>query len=108
MTKSALGLAREALSVDQGAMPPYSHRNCPKKFTQPQLLAVLAVREMVHVDFRRTEQLLKDWSDLRKVLALREVPHYSTLCRAHERLLKKGLSSARLTGSLSKPEGRES
>lgn len=103
MTKSALALAAEALSVAQNALPQYSHRNSPRKFTQPQLFAILAVREVFHLDFRRMEQLLKDWSDLRDMLALQAVPHYSTLCRAHERLLKKGLSTACLTGSSCEP-----
>jgi len=93
MTKSALGLAAKALSVAQRALPDYLHRNSPK-FTQPQLFAVLAVRQMFHLDLRGMEQLLKDWSDLRAVLRLRQVPHYSTLCRAHERLVKKGFRPA--------------
>ena len=108
MTKSPLALAREALSVARRSLPEYSHRNCPKKFTQPQLFAILAVREMFHVDFRGMEQLLKDWSDLREVLGLEQVPDYSTLCRSHERLLKKGLSTVCWIGSSSKPESKES
>lgn len=101
--ESALGLARQALLVAQGALPPYSHRNSPKKFTQPQLFAILAVREMFHVDLRRMEQLLKDWSDLRGVLGLRQVPAYSTLCRGHERLPKKGVSTRFLIERSVKP-----
>ena len=90
MAKSALDLARTALSVAQEALPPYSHRNSPKKFTQHQLVAILMVREFFHMDYRGVEQLLKDWSDLRQALDLKEVPDYSTLAKAHERLGKKG------------------
>ena len=93
MTDSALALAREALRVASGALPTYSHQNSPKKFTQPQLFAVLSVREFFHLNYRATEQLLRDWSDLRETLGLSGVPGYSTLCRAHQRLLKKGLST---------------
>ena len=93
MTKSALSLASKALETGRRAVPDHSHRNSPRKFTQPQMFAVLAVREMFHVDFPGMEQLLKDWSDLREALDLKAVPDYSTLCRAHERLLKKALST---------------
>jgi hypothetical protein len=36
------------------------------------------------------EQMLHDWSDLRKALHLERVPNYSTLCYAEQKLLKKG------------------
>lgn len=94
MTKSALALARTALLVAQEALPPYSHRNSPKKFTQHPLVAVLAIREFFHMDYRGVEPWLKDWSALRHVLDLKSVPDYSTPAKAHERLGKKGLSTA--------------
>lgn len=93
MTKSALALAKTALQIAKKALPAYSHRNSPKKFTQHQLFAVLVLREFFHFDYRGLEQLLKDWSDLRDILDLKAVPDYSTLCYAQERLLKKGLLS---------------
>jgi hypothetical protein len=99
MTKSVLALARTALGIACQALPAYSHPNSPKKFTQHQLFAILAVREFLHLDYRGAEQLLKDWSDLRRVLKLTAVPHYSALCYAHVRLLKKGAS----TGSWTRP-----
>lgn len=37
---------------------------------------------------RRTRY--SEWSDLREVLGLLRVPHYSTLCYAERRLLKGG------------------
>jgi hypothetical protein len=94
MTKSALKLAKEAFAVGQDSLPAYAHRNSPRKFTQPQLFAILAVREMFHLDYRGVQQLVADWAELRETLGLRALPHYSTLCRAHQRLLKKGLSIA--------------
>ena len=92
MTKSALALAREALAAAKLALPAYSHRNSPKKFTQHQLLAILAVKEFLHLDYRGVERLVADWSHLRRILDLKHVPDYSTLCYAQQRLLKKGLS----------------
>jgi len=34
--------------------------------------------------------MLQDFSDLRSARGLKKVPHYSTLCYAEARLLKKG------------------
>jgi len=99
MTKSALALAKTAFEVAKKAIPPYSHPNSPKKYTQHQLLTILVVRQFFGMDYRGTVQLFKDWSELRQVIHLEEVPHYSALCYAHKRLMgKKGLiaSSIRL------------
>ena len=43
-------------------------------------------------DFRGICQMLAEWSDLRDALGLKKIPHYSTLCYARRRLLKKGAS----------------
>ena len=91
MTKSPLALAKEALKVAQDALAPYSSPSSPKIFTQPQLFAILALRQFFKTDYRGIAQMLNDFSDLRKVLALKKTPHYSTLCYAEQRLLKKGL-----------------
>ena len=91
MTKSPVALAKEALRAAKAALPAYSHRFSPKSFTQHQLFAILVLRQFLKTDYRGMIQMLKDFSDLRKVLSLKKVPHYSTLCYAEKRLLKKGL-----------------
>lgn len=90
MTRSPLALARTALEVATAALPPYSSKFSKKDFTQPQLLAILVLQQFFKTDYRGIVHLLADWSDLRQVLQLKKVPHYSTLCHAHHRLLKKG------------------
>jgi hypothetical protein len=97
MTKSPVRLAKEALKVAQKALPRYSNRFSRQDFTQHQLFAILALRQFFKTDYRGIVELLKDFSDLRKALKLKKLPHYSTLCYAQDRLLKKGLSS-RLSG----------
>ena len=92
MTRSPLALARTALKAAQKALPAYSHPKSPHKFTQHQLFACLALKQFLHTNFRSLEVALTEWSDLREVLGLKEVPHYSTFCYARRRLLKKGLS----------------
>jgi len=98
MTKSAVALAREALVVGQRALPTYSCARSRHDFTQPQLFALLTLRQMLHVDYRGLVALLAEWRELRTALGLRKVPHYSTLCYAAHRLLagaEKGGASAR-------------
>lgn len=100
MTRSALALAKMALKVGRKVLPAYSHINSPKVYTQPQLFAMLTVRQFFGLDYRGAEQLLADWSDLRRALDLRQVPHWTTLQKADERLLKKGVSIASWTKRL--------
>ena len=88
-TKDPLALARVALEVGEKAFKPYSCPKSPHKYTQPQLFAILALRQFFGVDYRGVVEWLKRWSELREVLDLKRVPHYSTLCYAERRLLKK-------------------
>lgn len=91
LSKSPTALARVALRVAQDALPAYSSPRSPHTYTQHQLFAILALRLFFKTDYRGMCQLLEELSDLREVLDLEKVPHYSTLCYAEVRLLKKGL-----------------
>jgi hypothetical protein len=94
MTKSPRAVAREALRLGQEALPAYSSKYSRKDFTQHQLFALLALKTFFKTDYRGVVTMLQDFSELRDDLALHKVPHYSTLCKAEQRLLKKGSSSA--------------
>ena len=94
MTKSPRAVAGEALRPAQEALPAYSSRFSRKDFTQPQLFALLALKTFSKTDYRGVVALLHDFPELRADLGLGRVPHYSTLCYAARRLLKKGRSSA--------------
>lgn len=89
MTKSPLAVAREALAAAAAALPAYSSRFSRRDFTQPQLFALLAVREFLRLDYRGLEALAREWSDLRAALGLARVPDHSTLQKAAARLLEK-------------------
>jgi len=91
MTKSPLALVRQALAAAQKALPQYSAVRSRKDFTQHQLFAILALRQFLHLDYRGVVQVLSEWSDLRQALKLKRVPHYTTLQKSHQRMLKKGL-----------------
>ena len=93
MTKSPRAVAREALRLAGEALPAYSSKYSRKDFTQHQLFALLALKTFFKTDYRGTVQLLEDFAELREDLGLTVVPHYSTLCYAAGRLLKKGSSS---------------
>ena len=94
MTKSPRAVATEALRLARGALPAYSSRYSRKDFTQHQLFAVLALKTFLKTDYRGVAQFLADFAEIRGDLGLKDVPHYSTLCYAEQRLLKKGSSSS--------------
>jgi len=94
MTRSPVALARMALRVARDALPAYSCKYSRRDFTQHQLFAVLVLKQFLKTDYRGIVQVLADWSDLRRLLGLTKLPHYSTLKYAHDRLLKKGLFSS--------------
>src|SRR5262245_36384135 len=94
MTKSPRAVAQEALRLAQDALPAYTSARSRKDFTAHQLFAILALKTFFKTDYRGITQLLADFSDLRDDLGLTTVPHYSTLCYAAARLLKKGTLSS--------------
>ena len=91
MTKSPVALATEALQAAKAGLAMYSSHYSRKDFTQHQLFAILVLRTFFKTDYRGIIQLLIDLPDLAKHLGLKRIPHYSTLCYAEQRLLKKGL-----------------
>lgn len=93
LTRSPLELAKTALAVAQEALPAYSAVKSRHDFTQHQLIAILALRQFFQTNYRTIRQLLLDFSDLRKALGLTKVPHYTTLQKAQQRLIKKGFGS---------------
>jgi hypothetical protein len=88
-SKSPNAVAAVAYATAKRALPAYRHLKSPKKFTQHQLVACLVLKEFFTTDYRGIEEILKDSSDLRKVLELGEIPHYTTLQKAAQRLTKK-------------------
>ena len=81
MSKSAVRVAREALAVGRMALPPYASRYSQHTYTQPQLFALLALKQFPKTDYHGLVALLAEWSELRRALGLARVPHYSCLCR---------------------------
>ncbi len=98
MTKSPRAVAREALRLAREALPAYSSPYSRRDYTQHQLFALLALKTFLKTDYRGVVQALADFAELRADLGLKAVPHYSTLCYAERRLLKRGTSSSSSCG----------
>ena len=69
------------------ALPLYSHRNSPKKFTQHQLFACLVLKCFLKTDYRGVVAHLADCPSLAEAIELGSIPHYTTLQKAARRLL---------------------
>jgi hypothetical protein len=88
LCKSPLDVACEALAVARQRLRPYTHKFSPKKFTQHQLFACLVLKTFLKTDYRGLAAHLTDHSDLRAVLGLATVPHFTTPQKASRRLLR--------------------
>jgi hypothetical protein len=93
-TRSPVALARKALQVSRQAIPAYSSKYSRQDFTQHQLLTLLVLEQFFKIDDRGIIALLADFSDLRRVLRLKKLPHPTTLFQARRRLVKKGALKA--------------
>src|SRR3989344_3841867 len=88
-SKSPKAVALVAYETAKRTLPLYRHLKSPKKFTQPQLVACLVLKEFFRTDYRGIMEILEDSSDLKKILELDEVPHYTTLQKAAKRFTDK-------------------
>ena len=86
-SKSPLAVTVWAYAIGQKALPLYSHVKSPHKYTQPQIFALLILKQFFEQDYRGLVALVTDFSDIRKELELTVVPHYTTLQKAAKRLL---------------------
>lgn len=91
MSKSPKLVAAHALEVARQSLPAYSAKHSPKLYTQHQLFAIAALRQFFRTDFRGIVAILSDSIDLRELLGLRRVPHFSTVRYAELRLFKGGV-----------------
>jgi hypothetical protein len=81
MANRLLTFARLAHEVSGRTLPERAHRFAPKRYTQPQLLACLLVKEYLRLDYRTAQETLELSDGLREALGLAAVPDYTTLWR---------------------------
>lgn len=96
MSKSPLGVARAALSIARDSGPAFEKRRGPRRFNNHQLFVLLVLRQFFRTDYRGIIAIIEDSAELRRILELQSVPHYSTLCYAEQRFAKKGALSEAL------------
>ena len=82
------------------ALPTYAHRFSPKKFTQHQLFACLVLRNFLKTDYRGVVKYLADCPSLVETLALKRLPHFTTLHKASRRLLTSARAKRLLDASV--------
>lgn len=86
MANRLLTFAQLAHQVAVEILPERAHRFAPKRYTQPQLLACLLVKEYLGLDYRTAQETFELSDGLRGALGLRIVPDYTTLWRfAHDK-----------------------
>jgi hypothetical protein len=88
-TRSPVALARKAMQIASRTLPVYASKFSKRDFTQPQLVAMLVLKQFFKTDDRGLVALLHDLPDLRAVLGIKKVPHFTTLFHAQRRLAKK-------------------
>jgi hypothetical protein len=77
-----------AYQAARQALPAYSHRFSPKKFTQHQLFACLVLKEFLRTDYRGLAAHLADHPELARSIGFgEELPHFTTYQKAADRLL---------------------
>ena len=60
LTKSPLAFARLAMALAARQLPRYSHPFSPRKFTQHQLFAILALKQFLQTDYRGVITILSE------------------------------------------------
>ena len=83
-------VALEALATAQAALPAYSSRFSRHDFTLAQHFACLVLKSFFRTDYRGIAAILADLPDLCAALELKKVPHFTTLQKAHTRILSFG------------------
>jgi hypothetical protein len=96
-----------ALATAREALPLYSHRHSPKKFTQHQLFACLVLKCFLKTDYRGVVAHLADCRSLAEAIELTQIPHYTTLQKAARRLLAAAPARRLLDATVREQLGRK-
>ena len=91
-----------AYKTARSVLPDYWHKFSPQKFTLPQLFACIVLRVVLKTDYRGVATFLKDCPDLCDVIGLKTVPHFTTLHKASQRLLRHKIADKLLLSTIRK------
>lgn len=81
MTNRLLTFAQLAYEVARRSLPNRAHRFAPKRYTQPQLLACVLLKEYLGLDYRTAQETIELSERLQQALGLTTVPAHTTLWR---------------------------
>lgn len=84
-TNLLLNVASLSMKVAGRCLIPYGHPKSPHKFTQRQLMTCLVLRAYTKSTYRGVIELLEASGQLRRVLCMERLPHYSTLKKFADR-----------------------
>ncbi|HDN74104.1 MAG TPA: transposase [Archaeoglobus sp.] len=87
-------MARKCYEICQRVLPRYSNRMGPKKYEFWQLIAMYLYGLIYNLTYRDLEEEFLVSEVLREALNLKDVPHYSTICKAVKRLKEEGFEEA--------------
>ena len=93
-------MLRAAYATALKVLPSYTHRFSPRKFTRPQLFACLVLKTFLKTDYRGIVAILEDCPNLRRSIRLKRVPHFTTLQKVSQRLLKLPVANGLLYQSV--------
>ena len=82
MPNRLLVFARIAHEVARRSLPDRRHRFAPKRYTQPQLLACVLVKEYLGLDYRTARETIELSGPIREAFGLASVPDHTTLWRS--------------------------
>ena len=94
--EALVDFVRSALAVARANLPAYSSPKSPRRYTQHQLFAMLALKELLETDYRGVVEALAGRPDLCRALKLKDPPHFSTLYYAEKRLFESAAPEGRL------------
>ena len=89
-----------AFKTARSVLPDYWHKFSPQKFTLPQLFACLVLRVVLKTDYRGVAVFLEDCPDLCNTIGLKTVPHFTTLHKASQRLLRHKIADKLLINTI--------
>ncbi|RIK62986.1 MAG: hypothetical protein DCC65_16745, partial [Planctomycetota bacterium] len=78
-TNLLLNVAALSMKTAGRCLLPYGHPKSPHKFTQRQLMTCLVLRAYTKTTYRGVIELLEASGQLRRILCMERLPHYSTL-----------------------------
>ena len=82
-------VARLAYELSKQYFAKYSHRNSPKRYTQPQLAACVLLTYYLNLSYRDMEEWLLASDQVCQELELESVPDHTTLYRMYKKMLMR-------------------